>query len=96
MEKAGINSSDIAHIYLAGGFGNALKISSAVDIGLIAADCADKTVSIGNGSAAGAAMMLMNDECKREAESIAEKAEFVQIGGDDFFAKKFMENINFP
>ena len=96
LEKAGINSSDIAHIYLAGGFGNALKISSAVDIGLIAADCADKTVSIGNGSAAGAAMMLMNDECKREAESIAEKAEFVQIGGDDFFAKKFMENINFP
>lgn len=95
LKAAGVSSDEIESVYIAGGFGNALNAESAADIGLINKAFKNRVRTIGNGSAAGAAMMLLNDGYRAEAQNIASRAESVQIGGDEYFAKQFIENLNF-
>lgn len=95
LKKAGKSEEDIDRVYISGGFGNALKAGSAVETGLIDKSFAGKTVSIGNGSAAGAVMMLLNSGFRRKAAETAKKCIFVPIGGDEYFEKKFIEGLDF-
>ena len=72
-----------------------MRVSSAVEAGLIDKCFEDKTVNIGNGSAAGAVMLLLNDMYRREAREAAGNAAHIQIGGDMFFQKRFIADMDF-
>ena len=95
LEKTGIKKESIGQVYIAGGFGNAVRVSSAVEAGLIDKSFEDKTLNIGNGSAAGAVMLLLNDMYRREAREAAGNAAHIQIGGDMFFQKRFIADMDF-
>lgn len=95
LNAAAKMAEEIETVYISGGFGNALNAESAHDIGLIDKRFAGKAVSIGNGSAAGAMMMLLNDSFREKADETARKCKFVPIGGDSYFEKKFIEAMDF-
>ena len=96
MESAGTNCDDIATLYIAGGFGSHLDVSSAAAIGLIPAELASKVKVIGNASLSGSVRLLLDQNSLAEAESIAKKSSHVNLGGNPRFNENYMEQMFFP
>jgi uncharacterized 2Fe-2S/4Fe-4S cluster protein (DUF4445 family) len=72
LERAGANMEDIRHMYLAGAFGNYVRVSSAARIGLIPFADEDRIVPVGNSAFAGARMALfgLDDKSGIEIEHV--------------------------
>jgi uncharacterized 2Fe-2S/4Fe-4S cluster protein (DUF4445 family) len=73
----GVTLEEVRSIYLAGAFGNYINVDSAVTIGLLP-PAPEKVVKIGNGSLAGARLMLLSEPVRREAEQLARTIEHVK------------------
>ncbi len=95
LEATFTNVDKVETFYLSGGFGNRLNLDSAVRIGLIPEAFADKTKQIGNGALQGAAMILVDNSLKEIAKEISCNAVHIQLGGNEFFNKRFVENMRF-
>jgi uncharacterized 2Fe-2S/4Fe-4S cluster protein (DUF4445 family) len=95
LDAAGCNPDDISSLYLAGGFGSHLNIRSAVRIGLIPAELACKTRSIGNAALDGAAMLLMNTALREKAADLARNAQHVRLDGNPAFSNLYVEGMLF-
>ena len=96
MESAGTDCDDIATLYIAGGFGSHLDVSSAAAIGLIPAELASKVKVIGNASLSGSVRLLLDRNSLAEAEGIAQKSSHVNLGGNPRFNENYMEQMFFP
>lgn len=96
MESAGTTCDDISALYIAGGFGSHLDVSSAAAIGLIPGELASKVKVIGNASLSGSVRLLLNRESLSQAEEIAKKSSHVNLGGNPRFNENYMEQMFFP
>jgi len=91
MQKAGIHSDQIKDVYLAGAFGNYLRVESAIIIGLLNME-KNKINSEGNTALKGSILSLFREEYK-EITNIAER---VELNLANEFQNIFVENMNFP
>ena len=96
MHTAGVKPDDITRLYLAGGFGSHLDITSAARIGLIPRELADKVAVIGNASLTGAAELLLDTEKLEDLSRIARRSRHVSLGGNPWFNEAYMEEMLFP
>lgn len=90
-----ISMDDIAHFYVAGGFGAHLDMDNSARIGLIPRALAGKAVSVGNAALAGAMMMLLRQEFVEEARQTARDAQIVTLSGSPAFADAFVDSMMF-
>lgn len=82
-------------LYLAGGFGAHLDLSSAVRIGLIPEGLKDRTEVIGNASLKGAYMLLTEEKGIEEEERLAGLSQHVDLGGNPLFNELYIDNMYF-
>lgn len=61
LSHVGLAFNDVAHVYIAGGFGNYLRVEKAVAIGLLPDLPRERFEYIGNGSVQGAKMALLSE-----------------------------------
>lgn len=93
---AGITADQVTRLYIAGGFGSHLNISSAIAIGLIPEGFREKVSVIGNGALMGASQMLLNRALPAKAAAIAENSVHVNLGGNPLFNEQYIEHLLFP
>lgn len=93
LMKAGIGPEDIATVYIAGAFGSHLKEEGLRAIGLLDEAWTDIR-TVGDAALEGAVLAL-DDERKREAETIARQARYVSLSGSAHFEREFIKNMNF-
>ena len=62
LDEVGMTFSDLQHVYIAGGFGNYLRLDRAIAIGLLPDLPHDMFEFIGNGSVQGAKMALLSED----------------------------------
>ncbi len=96
LDHMQLTLSDIAHCYIAGGFGSHLNIGSAVRIGLLPEQLQGRVVTIGNSAGSGCIMWATSDDCKREYEHIKSLCEYVELSGSKFFNDAYIDNMLFP
>jgi uncharacterized 2Fe-2S/4Fe-4S cluster protein (DUF4445 family) len=94
-DTAGVQSDEIRHVFLAGGFGTRMRAESAARIGLIPKSFSHKAIPLGNAALTGAAMMLLNQGLLPASLRLAEMAEPVTLSGNSIFADYFMEKMAF-
>ena len=87
VKRAGIDFSDIATLYIAGGFSAGLNIKNAVCLGLVPKQLESKSVAIYNSSLAGTIKYAL---CP-DSELSLENAEYVDLSSDSNFSMLFME-----
>ncbi|MBQ7580570.1 MAG: DUF4445 domain-containing protein [Clostridia bacterium] len=96
--RAGIGTickdNSVSKVFIAGNFGNALNIQSCVDIGLFPESFLGKTEFIGNSSIDGG-KLLLEDENRKKLGELIKKCKLVELAGNNEFAKKYIENIDF-
>ncbi|MBR4866851.1 MAG: DUF4445 domain-containing protein, partial [Clostridia bacterium] len=70
LDDAGLFASDLDKLYIAGGFGSHIRLSSAVRIGMIPKELHDKCIFMGNGAGEGSSMVARSSLAEEEAQAI--------------------------
>ncbi len=91
-----MTAADVKKIYLAGGFGTALNIDSAVQIGLAPDVEQGRFVFMGNTSLAGARLRLLHRELLRETEAVAANTTYFELSTDPQYMDEYMAALFFP
>lgn len=95
MDRYGVNSHNIGHMYLAGGMGHGLDIESAVSIGLFPADLADKVVAVGNSSLAGCIKYGNLTRDDGDIDDILAVSQEILLSNEEDFSPLYYENMLF-
>jgi len=95
LQTAHCTPQDIAHVYIAGGFGTRLRPQTAVTLGLLPEVLARKAQSVGNTSLGGAARALLFQNTTDEMQNLIHRATEVNLAAHPRFNEFFMEYISF-
>lgn len=94
MDIAGITASDISRVYLAGGFGCSLKISSAISLGLFPEGFENISEFAGNTSLYGAHKCLIDETFIDRIYAFKETLTAVNLGELDGFDKRYYSHMD--
>ena len=95
LEEAGVPVEEVQTLYIAGGFGSHLRVESAVAIGLLPEELAERTCVLGNAALSGAARALLNQKERQLLSEIAAKSTHVNLGGNPRFNENYVDNMFF-
>ncbi len=96
MNEMGAEFSLVSRLCLAGGFGNYIDRESAVKIGLLPEEMADRIVPVGNAAGTGARMMLRSrDEWAQADGSLLNGMRYVELSARADFQELFVEKMMF-
>lgn len=95
LKEADLAVADIEEVCLAGGFGNYLKVESAVALGLIPAELSDRTVAAGNTAAAGAVTWLLRPAKRAGFEKKLRSVRYIELSLHPDLEASFLEQMNF-
>jgi uncharacterized 2Fe-2S/4Fe-4S cluster protein (DUF4445 family) len=95
VREMGITLQEIDRILLAGAFGNYIRKESAIGIGLLPALPLEKVKTIGNAAGDGAKMALLSVEERARADSLAKRAEHMELSTKKEFQEEFIKGLDF-
>ena len=96
-KQAGIRTSDLGRVLIAGGFGSFIRRSNALRIGLLPTDVPHERIAyVGNASLDGAKWALLSTNARKRAEELAHAALHVELSQDSDFQTQFTEAMIFP
>lgn len=87
---------DVKNFYIAGGFGTALDIHSAIQIGLIPDLNEERFVFMGNSSLSGARQIIFSVGAANAAEDIAKNITYFELSTDAGYMDEYMAALFFP
>ena len=87
--------SEVKKVYLAGGLGQYMSISSATQVGLLPADTQSVTVAVGNTALQGAIKCVASKETREKMDEIATSIEIVELSTSAVFQDEYVENMYF-
>jgi uncharacterized 2Fe-2S/4Fe-4S cluster protein (DUF4445 family) len=94
--EAGIVPSDIERLVLTGGFGNHLRIESAVRIGLLPSLPGDRYVTVDNAAGRGALSVIRESGTLERTIALADNARYIELSGHALFQERYIEHMTFP
>lgn len=95
VREMGITPQEIDRVLLAGAFGNYIRKESALGIGLLPSLPLEKIMTIGNAAGDGAKMALLSIEERARADSLAKRAEHVELSTQKEFQDEFIKGLDF-
>lgn len=97
LDHVGMTFDDLQHVYIAGGFGNYLKIEEGIRIGLLPDIDPAKFKYIGNGSVQGAKMALLSQEALRYIqEQIANAMTYLELSSYHKYMNEYSSCLFLP
>ncbi len=96
-KRAGMAPGDLRRVEIAGGFGNYIRRRNAQRIGLLPPEIPRECIRFqGNTSLAGARLMAISLQARREAEQLARRTEHFDLATDHAFQWTFADAMIFP
>lgn len=95
IKISGKGNGSVEKVYLAGGFGSKINISSAVKIGLLPGVFDGKIEAIGNASGSGASEGLLSADSLKLSEKIKRLIKYVELSASADFTERYVENMLF-
>lgn len=97
MDELGIESSQIASVWLAGAFGNYVDKHSALGIGMLPASIPQERIhGVGNAAGHGSRMTLLSRSIRQRAEALARRVDYFELSKHPRFEDIFVESLAFP
>ena len=95
LKEAGIGPEEINAVYIAGGFGSAMRPASAAAVGMIPPELKERVSARGNTSLFGAARALCDPGSREELLAIRRSCRYMELAGNPAFTQAFMECMMF-
>jgi uncharacterized 2Fe-2S/4Fe-4S cluster protein (DUF4445 family) len=89
LSQHGLGSGALDEVVIAGAFGSALRVESALAIGLLPPLPAGRIRQVGNAAGAGAGLMLLSVDERREAELLSKQIRYMELAGNRRFNRLF-------
>lgn len=89
MQEAEIGVDDLRGIYLAGAFGNYIRPSSALKLGLLPPVDESMVIPVGNAAGDGAKRLLLSENERKAVKEFAERVRYVELANHDDFTETF-------
>lgn len=96
LKEASLTFADINKLYLAGGFGSALRKESAVRIGLIPQELEERVHVLGNGASFGALRYMTEAHVREGVDELIQKMHYIELSSHMGFSDAYIENMIFP
>lgn len=96
LKEAGLDTSKVDRLYLAGAFGNYLDKEKAVALGLFPGITAEKIIPIGNAAAKGAGLCLVSSAQRKMSNRIAKFIKPVELSSHPDFNTLWIHAMKFP
>jgi uncharacterized 2Fe-2S/4Fe-4S cluster protein (DUF4445 family) len=91
LERSGCAEDDIKQVIIAGAFGTYIDISSAVAIGMLPSLPIKRFRQVGNAAGMGAKMALLSLKSREQAEDIASRVRYIELGSAPEFEQVFIQ-----
>lgn len=95
LRRMGITADQVDHVYLAGGFANAIDVPNAIAIGLLADVRPERVIRAGNAALRGAEALLLSARRRAHLESIVRRIEHIELETDPEFFDMFVDGCQF-
>jgi uncharacterized 2Fe-2S/4Fe-4S cluster protein (DUF4445 family) len=95
LRRVGLAADQVDHVYLAGGFANAIDIANAVDIGFLAPFRPERVERVGNAALRGAAMLLLSRRRREALGHLIGRIEHVELETEPDFFDLFVDGCLF-
>jgi uncharacterized 2Fe-2S/4Fe-4S cluster protein (DUF4445 family) len=95
LRALGLDAQDVDHVYLAGGFANAIDIENAIDIGFLAQVRPENVERVGNAALRGAAMLLLSRHRRETLSDIIGRIEHMELETEPDFFELFVDGCLF-
>ncbi len=93
--EMGVEPAAIEEVLIAGAFGNYIRKTSAMAIGLVPAMDPERVRFVGNAAGVGARMILVDRNARRRAVALAETTEYVELAGRADYQSAFAAAMMF-
>lgn len=93
--RAGIAAETLDEVQVAGAFGNCIRKTSALRLGLVPAIDAERVRFVGNAAGVGARLALVDREILERARELAARTEYVDLATDARYEAVFMSALAF-
>jgi uncharacterized 2Fe-2S/4Fe-4S cluster protein (DUF4445 family) len=94
--EAGVSASGIDAIDVAGAFGQFVRKSSLLRLGLLPAVPAERVHVVGNAAGAGARLALIDERARDRAKALPARTTYVELAGRADYAEWFGRCLAFP
>ncbi|MBU1055397.1 MAG: DUF4445 domain-containing protein [Proteobacteria bacterium] len=91
LEAKGCGEEDITQVIIAGAFGSYINIESAVAVGLLPLLPYERFKQVGNAAGIGAKMALISSRKRLEAQTLAQRAHYVELSTVPAFMQTFIQ-----
>lgn len=96
LQEAGLRHDDIRRLYLAGGFGSAMRPRSAARIGLIPAGLEQRVHVLGNAASFGALRYVSEKGAPAAAAELIRQTRYIELSAHAGFSESYVEQMIFP
>ena len=96
LREAGMETAEVARLYLAGGFGSAMRPESAARIGLIPEELSDRVTVLGNAAGSGALRYATEEGAAESALGIIRRTRYIELSAHAGFTDAYVERMLFP
>lgn len=96
IKNIGIDFSQIANVYIAGGFGRHLDVENAIRIGLLPDIDRHKFHYVGNSSLLGALLVLMSDRNRKTVENLVDKITYLELNTEPRYMNEYTGALFIP
>lgn len=96
LQQVQLDVTDIDRVYIAGGFGNYINITDAINIGLLPDLPFSKFEYVGNSCIQGAMTVLLSQEALIEVEDIADRMTYLELSIGNHFMDEFISALFIP
>lgn len=96
LAAAGVHASEVAHIYLAGGFGVRMDETAAIGIGLLPEEFRGRIQAVGNSSLSGAVFAGGCARLDAACEALLAQCRQVTLAEQPEFEENYVRYMNFP
>lgn len=87
--------ADLSAVFITGGFGSGLKLSSAKNIGLLPNEVDNSKYIVDNFVKQGAVLLLNSAHARQTSENVAQRVEHINIAGQPRFQDEFAKGMWF-
>ncbi len=96
LGEAGLKAEQVERVVVAGAFGTYLDVGSALAVGMFPPLPQERFVQVGNAAGMGAKLVLVSRHCRRVAEEIARRVEYVELTTHSRFVEAYTAALMLP
>jgi uncharacterized 2Fe-2S/4Fe-4S cluster protein (DUF4445 family) len=96
LRRAGIAATDVATVFLAGGFGFHMHVDNLLGCGMLPGFQSEQIELVGNTSLAGAYLALLDSSALREMRQVSQRMEIVELNLEPEFEMTYIDQLSLP